>query len=81
MARERTREEVLKTIARYSKISQDELLAADSIDDLMEPVLVIEVIFELEERFGMEVDDNEVLKVETVEDLIACVLQQLDAAA
>ena len=81
MARERTREEVLKTIARYSKISQDELLAAGSIDDLMEPVLVIEVIFELEERFGMEVDDNEVLKVETVEDLIACVLQQLDAAA
>ena len=55
--------------------------AAGSIDDLMEPMLVIEVIFELEEKFGMEVDDEEVLKVETIEDLIACVLQRLDAAA
>ncbi len=81
MARERTREEVLQTIIRYSKVSRDELLAADSIDDLMEPMLVIEVIFELEEKFGMEVDDEEVLKVETIEDLIACVLQRLDAAA
>ena len=81
MARERGRDEILETIVRYSKVSREALLAAESIDDVMQPMAVIEVVFELEEKYGMEIDDNDVLAIVSVEDLILCVLEQLDIAA
>lgn len=81
MARKRGRDEVLETIVRYSKASREELLAAESIDDVLQPMAVIEVVFELEEKYGMEIDDNDVLAIVSVEDLILCVLEQLDIAA
>ena len=81
MARERGKDEILETIVRYSKVSREELMAAESIDDVMQPMAVIEVVFELEEKYGMEIDDNDVLAIVSVEDLILCVLEQLDIAA
>lgn len=81
MAHERTREQILETIVRYSRVARDELLAAESIDDVMKPVAVIEIVFELEEKYGMEIDDTDVLAIVSVEDLIVCVLERLDIAA
>lgn len=81
MAQQRTRDEVLDRIVRLSKLPREDLLAAVSIDDILEPMAVIEIVFELEEAYGLEIDDNDVLAIVSVEDLVLCILEQLDVAA
>ena len=81
MQQEQMRDEVLETICQYSRLSREALLAADPIDDVIAPVVVIELVFELEEKYGMEIDDREVLTIETADDLVDCVLRRLDVAA
>lgn len=75
------RESVRHTIARLSGVSLEKLRAAGSLDDVFGQLEVIELVFELEETYGMEIDDVEVLRIETVGDLVSCVERRLDAAA
>lgn len=76
-----TVDQILATIGHYSNVTHDDILAADSIDHVLSPMAVIEVIFDLEEKYGMEIDDHDVLAIESVDDLVACVLRHLDIAA
>ena len=69
MTRQQITEEVLQVIARFSETPPQELLAAESLEELVDSMARIEIIFELEDRYNVEISDEEVLGINTVDDL------------
>lgn len=80
MTRDRITNEVLQVIAEYSETPGDQLLAAESLEELVDSMARIEIIFALEDKYGIEIEDAEVLSIETVDDIIDCVERRLAAA-
>lgn len=79
MTRQQITEEVLQVIARFSETPPQELLAAESLEELVDSMARIEIIFELEDRYNVEISDEEVLGINTVDDIVACVARRLEA--
>jgi len=71
----------LQVIAQYSETPSAELLAAESLEELVDSMARIEIIFELEDKFDVEIEDDEVLNINTVDDIIDCVERRLKNAA
>ncbi len=81
MTRPQITDEILQVIAQYSETPSAELLAAESLEELVDSMARIEIIFELEDKFDVEIDDDEVLNINTVDDIIDCVEKRLKNAA
>ncbi len=81
MTREKITAEILDVIAQYSEVPGDELLAAESLEELVDSMARIEIIFELEDRYDVEITDEEALGIRTVDDIIDCVERRLKGAA
>lgn len=77
MTRPQITDEVLLVIAQFSETPRDELLAAESLEELVDSMARIEIIFELEDKYGVEIEDAEVLNINTVDDIIDCVERRL----
>ena len=81
MTRPQITDEILQVIAQYSETPSAELLAAESLEELVDSMARIEIIFELEDKFDVEIEDDEVLNINTVDDIIDCVERRLKNAA
>lgn len=81
MTRPQITAEILQVIAQYSETPSAELLAAESLEELVDSMARIEIIFELEDKFDVEIEDDEVLNINTVDDIIDCVERRLKNAA
>lgn len=81
MTREKITAEILQVIAQYSEVPGEELLAAESLEELVDSMARIEIIFELEDKYDVEIDDEEALAIKTVDDIIECVERRLEGAA
>jgi acyl carrier protein len=51
------------------------------LEELVDSMARIEIIFELEDKYGVEIEDAEVLNINTVDDIIDCVEKRLLNAA
>ena len=81
MTREKITAEILEVIAQFSEVPGEELLAAESLEELVDSMARIEIIFELEDRYDVEITDEEALGIKTVDDIIDCVERRLKGAA
>lgn len=81
MTRPQITDEILQVIAQFSETPSAELLAAESLEELVDSMARIEIIFELEDKFDVEIEDDEVLNINTVDDIIDCVERRLKDAA
>ena len=81
MTRPQITNEIMQVIAQYSETPSAELLAAESLEELVDSMARIEIIFELEDKFDVEIEDDEVLNINTVDDIIDCVERRLKNAA
>ena len=81
MTRPQITDEILQVIAQYSETPSAELLAAESLEELVDSMARIEIIFELEDKYDVEIEDDEVLNINTVDDIIDCVERRLKNAA
>jgi len=81
MTREQITDEILRVMSRYSEHPGAELLAASSLEELIDSMARIEIIFEIEDKYGVEIEDDEVLGIRTVADIVTCVEKRLVGSA
>ena len=81
MAHQQIRDEVVAAAAKHSKSSRKEVLEASSLDAIVDSMAMIGIVFELEEKYGIEIDDADILEFENIDDVVDCVFRQLDEAA
>jgi len=79
MTRDQITDEILQVMSRYSEHPGTELLAASSLEELIDSMARIEIIFEIEDKYGVEIGDDEVLGIRTVADIVTCVEKRLVA--
>lgn len=77
MTRDQITGEILQVMSRYSEHPGQELLAATSLEELIDSMARIEIIFEIEDKYGVEIEDDEVLGIRTVADIVSCVEKRL----
>ncbi len=73
-------EKIQKIIAEELCVEQDRItLKADFLEDLeMDSLDVVEIIMSLEDEFGVEIPDDEIEGIKTVEDLVNYLANKLD---
>ena len=73
-------EKIQKIIAEELCVEQDRIpLQADFLEDLeMDSLDVVEIIMSLEDEFGVEIPDDEIEGIKTVEDLVNYLANKLD---
>jgi len=81
MTREQITDEILHVMSRYSEHPGADLLAASSLEELIDSMARIEIIFEIEDKYGVEIEDDEVLGIRTVADIVTCVEKRLVGSA
>lgn len=81
MTREQITDEILRVMSRYSEHPGAELLAASSLEELIDSMARIEIIFEIEDKYDVEIGDDEVLGIRTVADIVSCVERRLASVA
>ncbi len=80
MTREQITQEILGVMAKYSDHPGDALLAAESLEELVDSMARIEIIFEIEDKYDVQIEDEEVLGIRTVADIVSCVEKRLATA-
>ena len=81
MTREQITDEILEVMAKYSEHPGSDLLAAASLEELVDSMARIEIIFEIEDKYDVEIGDDEVLGIRTVADIVSCVERRLASVA
>ena len=73
-------EKIQKIISEELCVEQDRItLQADFLEDLeMDSLDVVEIIMSLEDEFGVEIPDDEIEGIKTVEDLVNYLANKLD---
>ncbi len=73
------RSKTLHLLARYSNESNPRAIDLDSeLDELdLDSLAMFEVVYELEESFSVELDEKELVAVETVGDLVERIERKL----
>ena len=73
-------EKIQKIISEELCVEQDRItLQADFLEDLeMDSLDVVEIIMILEDEFGVEIPDDEIEGIKTVEDLVNYLANKLD---
>ncbi len=73
------RSKTLRLLARYSNESNPQAIDLDSeLDELdLDSLAMFEVVYELEESFSVELDEKELVAVETVGDLVERIERKL----
>ena len=73
-------EKIQKIIAEELCVEQGRItLQADFLEDLeMDSLDVVEIIMSLEDEFGVEIPDDEIEGIKTVEDLVNYLANKLD---
>ncbi len=73
------RSKTLHLLARYSNESNPQAIDLDSeLDELdLDSLAMFEVVYELEESFSVELDEKELIAVETVGDLVERIERKL----
>lgn len=80
MTREQITHEILGVMAKYSEHPGEALLAAESLEELVDSMARIEIIFEIEDKYDVQIEDEEVLGIRTVADIVSCVEKRLATA-
>ncbi len=74
--------EVLDIVAKEALIERDKLDRSASLEELgIASIDVISVLFAIEERYGVEIEGEELTDAKTVGDLIDILSAKIDAAA
>ena len=71
------KQKVEKLVAEHfglEKVAEDDLLIDDLGGDALD---IIELVMELEEKFNIEISDDEAERMHTVQDVCACVASKL----
>lgn len=77
-----TADDVLDTIAEEAPVTRDQLEPSATLESLgIASLDVISVLFELEDKFGVVVEQEDVKAVNTLQDFIDVVLDKAGAAA
>lgn len=62
--------EIINIISKITKIPGEELIKHKSSDNLWDSINHVELIFELEERYGVEYTHKEIDEMRTVEKIV-----------
>jgi len=77
--RDKVEMQIKRVLADHLEINMDEIKNTASLgDDLgMDSFSSIEVIYDLEEKFGIEIPDTDLANVKTVDDIINYVISRI----
>ena len=70
MKRDKIVEEVLDVFEKYSECARADLLTAESLEELVDSMARIEIVFEIEDKYGIELSDQEVLAIRKFSDVV-----------
>lgn len=74
------REEVVQTVKRYSRNSEIEITDQTLIRDLgIDSLDIMEVVFHVEDKHGIKIDDHKLSDIKSVSELIILVSETIDA--
>jgi acyl carrier protein len=73
MTRDQIVEEVLDVFSKYTEVSRDKLVSAESLEELVDSMSRIEIMFEIEDRYSVQLSDEEVLGIRNFADVVDCV--------
>lgn len=73
MTREQIIEDVLDVFSKYTEVSRDDLVSAESLEELVDSMSRIEIMFEIEDRYSVQLSDEEVLGIRNFGDVVDCV--------
>lgn len=69
---EQLKDEIINLLGETLKISRDEITLENKIEDLSrDSIQLFELIHVFEERYGMKVRYEDLMKIETVSDIVA----------
>ena len=70
MTTDELRETVITILLKYSKTNAEFLRKNTPLLEMMDSLTMLEVIFVIEERFGIKVEDDELALMRTLDDIV-----------
>ena len=69
-----TREELIdglyEVFNQYTDCSKDDLLNGKPLADVMDSLAVLEILFDIEDRFDLKIDDDSAMAIATFNDVV-----------
>ncbi len=72
-SREEIHNVIVPALMEVSDCSEKELLESDSLEDLIDSMARLELMFNLEDRYDIELDNDIAMNLNTVSDIVDCV--------
>ncbi len=70
MQKNEIRQALVPIFQRYTACTEQELLAGGPLEHLVDSMTFLEIVFDIEERFGITIQDDEMKEIRTVEDVV-----------
>jgi len=70
MQKNEIRQALIPIFQRYTECGEHELLAGGPLEELVDSMTFLEVIFDVEEKFGITIQDEEMKDIRTIEDVV-----------
>lgn len=64
------RPELIEIFGKYSDCDREALLSGQPLEDLVDSMSFLEIIFDIEENFGISVADEDVKDLNTFDDVV-----------
>ncbi len=79
MTEEDIRTILITTIKEDAKLAEDEFVKAQTFEDLIDSLTLLEIVADIEEKFDLEIDDEQIPEIKSFDEVVKLVAQMLDA--
>lgn len=70
MSEQDIRPDLIEIFRKYAECDADALLSDQKLEELVDSMSFLEIIFDIEEKFGISVSDDDVKELKTFSDVV-----------